>query len=240
MVRMGKSAPRSPTKSKRCRPDQGIQGSPTELTDLGFQRAHLPRGEQAGQDSPMDGVQRRVLEDQHPGGDLDVGFDELEHRTARRTERLAIEEAALNVLESTESVEVVGLVVVDGSLVVQAPVHGIGVGVDLRVIRVVGEVGRRVCHVISRCLPGRSRTLCELVVARLADRLYLWTKRRTRQERLVPLEQFQLHRRVRTPEPAGCGPSRGRPRMRNATPDHAALRGDQRLFWTCRPSRAMA
>ena len=83
----------------------------------------------------------RVLEDDRAGRDLEVALDELEHRALGRAVGPPVHQAALDVVEAAERIEVVLLVVVERALVAQSPPDRIGVRVDLEVVRVVVEVG---------------------------------------------------------------------------------------------------
>jgi hypothetical protein len=60
---------------------------------------------------------RRCLEDQQPWWHLDARLDDLEDPTASGDERLVVAEAALDVVEAADRVEVVRLVVVERCLV---------------------------------------------------------------------------------------------------------------------------
>jgi hypothetical protein len=68
---------------------------------------------------------------------VDVGLDHLEDRAAPGDVRLAIEQAALDVVEAADRVKVVLLVVVERRLLAETPEHRIGIGRDPDVVRVV-------------------------------------------------------------------------------------------------------
>ena len=139
ITRIGICAPRSATKSKPPVPTSGSRLRGAELADLRLERGHPPRREHAGQQAPVDGVDRRVLEDEHARRHLDVGLDQLEDPASARDVGLAVDEAPLDVFVAADRVEVVLLVVVERRLLAQAPEHGVRIGVDLDVVRVVGD-----------------------------------------------------------------------------------------------------
>jgi CBS domain-containing protein len=91
----------------------------------------------------MDGVGGRVLEDDHPGRHLDVCLDQLENPAPARDERVPLDEAALDVLETAHRVEVVRLVVVERRRLPQPAEDGVGILSDVDVVRVVVDVARR-------------------------------------------------------------------------------------------------
>ena len=72
--------------------DKGIQTVSTEFADLGFEVADLARREHASQQFAVHVVDRRVLEDDHAGRNVDVGLDQLDDRAAGRAERLVVDE----------------------------------------------------------------------------------------------------------------------------------------------------
>jgi hypothetical protein len=88
----------------------------------------------------VDGVYGRVLEDEHTGGHLDVGPDELDDAAPPGNEGLGVEIAPLDVGEPANRIEVVGLVVVERCLLPQAPEDRVRVGADVHVVRVVVHV----------------------------------------------------------------------------------------------------
>ena len=65
----------------------------------------------------MDGVARRLLVDERAGRHLEVGLDQVEEDAALAAERDLVDERGLDVLEATDRVEIVGLVVVERRLV---------------------------------------------------------------------------------------------------------------------------
>src|SRR5277367_4654402 len=83
---------------------------------------------------------RRVLEEDDARRDLHAALDELEDRSLARDVCAPFRTATLDVVESAERVEVVVLVVIEGCLVTQAFPHGVGIGVDLEVVRVVVQL----------------------------------------------------------------------------------------------------
>src|SRR4029079_2793814 len=70
-------------------------------------------------------------------------LDRLEHSTTGRAERRMVGEAGLDIVEAAQRPEVVGLVVVEGSLLAEPPERRVGVGVDRLVVRVVVDVAPR-------------------------------------------------------------------------------------------------
>ena len=88
----------------------------------------------------MDGVGRRVLEDDDAGRHLDVGLDQLEDPAASGDERVAVDRRALDVLVAAERVEVVRLVVVERRLLAEPAERRVRIGVDVDVVRVVVHV----------------------------------------------------------------------------------------------------
>ncbi len=95
------------------RADERVEACRAELAHERFERVHLLRGEHAGQQSSVHGVYRRILEDDHAGWHLEVGFDQFEDRTAPGDVRVAVLEPALDVVVAADGKEVVPLVVVE-------------------------------------------------------------------------------------------------------------------------------
>ena len=151
MTRIGICAPKSAMKSKPSGPDERIEAVGAELADLGLELGHAPRREGTRQQAAVDGVGRRVLEDDHARGDVDVRLDDLEDGALARDVRLRVEESLLHVLEPADRQEVVGVVVVERRLFAQPSVHGIRVSVDLDAVHVVVDVVAHVClHELGR------------------------------------------------------------------------------------------
>ena len=130
--------------------DDGIQTVRAEFADLGLQRGDLARREHAGQQLAVHVVERRVLEDDHAGRDVDVGLDQLDDGATGRTERLVVDDRVVDIGEPAERIEVVLLVVVQRRLFTDCPERLIGVGIDLHVVRVVIDAVRcSHCHRVS-------------------------------------------------------------------------------------------
>ena len=76
-------------KSNRVGSDERVEAAGAELADLGLERRHPPRREHPRQQAPVDGVHRRVLEDERARGHLDVRLDDLEDAALARDVVLA-------------------------------------------------------------------------------------------------------------------------------------------------------
>ena len=127
-------------KSNSSAPTSGSRHAGAELPDLRFEGGHPVGREHPGHQAPVDGVHRRVLEDEHPRGHLDVGPDELDDAAPPGDEGLVVEVAALDVGEPADRVEVVGLVVVERRLLPQPAEDRVRVGVDVHVVGVVVHI----------------------------------------------------------------------------------------------------
>ena len=88
----------------------------------------------------MDVVDRGVFEDQGPGRNLHAGLQNFQYHALGGAEGLVIDQCAVDVVESTQRVEVVGLVVVQRCVVAQPFEHRIRVSVEVGVPRVVVNV----------------------------------------------------------------------------------------------------
>ena len=93
IVRIGICAPRSAMKSKRSAADERVEAPCAEFADLRLQLRHPPRREDPREQAAVDGVGRRVLEDEDPRRHLDVRPDELEDAALARDEGLRVEQA---------------------------------------------------------------------------------------------------------------------------------------------------
>ena len=124
--------------------------------DLRLDGVHLARREHPRHQPAIGGVARRIVEDHHARRHLDVGLDQLEDRAVARDQPAVILQRRLDVVPTRDRPEVVLLVVVERLLVAHPLPHGIRIGVDLEVVRVVVEVGGRRGHVRN---PPRSRWL---------------------------------------------------------------------------------
>ena len=91
----------------------------------------------------MDVVDRRVLEDHDSGRHLDVGLDEFQYGAACRAVVLRIDQRLLNIVEPADGEEVVLLVVIERRFLAQPPLHGIRIRVNIAVVGVIRNVGRR-------------------------------------------------------------------------------------------------
>ena len=87
MTRIGIRRTEVEDEVETIRSDERIEDFGAQRADLGLERVHLRRREDPGQDTAVRGVERRVLEDEHAGRQLDVGFDQLEDAAAGRAER---------------------------------------------------------------------------------------------------------------------------------------------------------
>jgi hypothetical protein len=87
---------------------------------------------------------RWILEDENARRHLDTGLDEFEDSAPTGDEGGVVGQPSLDIVEATEGVEVVSVVVVQRSVVAQTTERRIGVCVDGDVVRVVVRVGRAV------------------------------------------------------------------------------------------------
>ena len=126
-------------------------------TDLRLERVHLLRGEDPGEHAAMRGVHGRVLHDEHPARRGVAGLDRLQHAAVRGAERVVVDEAALDVLEAAQRVEVVLLVVIERCFLAETPKHRVRIHVDVDVIGVEGDLAlRRDAHREERYSRGRT------------------------------------------------------------------------------------
>ena len=92
----------------------------------------------------MDVVDRRILEQDVSRRQfdpvLDDGLDDLEQHALGRAVRLPVGQPLLDIVEPTQRVEVVLVVVVERGLFPQPPPDRIGIVVDLEVVRVVVQI----------------------------------------------------------------------------------------------------
>ena len=140
-----------------ARTDERIERAGAELADLGLDGVHLLGREHARQQAAMDVVDRRVLEEDQPGRQLDVGANDLEDRPAARPVGLPVDQGAVDVGEAAQRVEVVLLVVVERRLVAQLLPDRVRIRVDLEVVRVVVDGAAADRHGCSR--PRRRFTM---------------------------------------------------------------------------------
>ena len=125
-----------------ARADERVEARCAELADLRFERVHLPRREHPRQQRSVHGVDRRILEDEDARRHLDVRLDQLDDAAPTGDVGLPVDESPFDVVEPADREEVVDLVVVERRLLAQPPVHGIRIGVDPDVVRVVVDVTR--------------------------------------------------------------------------------------------------
>ena len=124
-----------------ARADERVEHLGAEGPHLGLERLHLLRREDPGEQAAMEVVVRRVLEEDGPRRDLDVGLDDLEHRAAPRDVGLPVEHGGVDVVPAAQREELVLLVAVQRRLVAQPLPDRVRVGVDLEVVRVVVDLG---------------------------------------------------------------------------------------------------
>ena len=127
---------------------QRIESPGAERPRLRLDLGHPPRREHPAQEAPVQVVRRRVLEQDDPRRDLHPALDQLEDRSLPRDVGAPVGAAALHVVEPAQRVEVVLLVVIQRRLVAQALPHGVRIGIDVEVVRVVVQLAlRQVDHV---------------------------------------------------------------------------------------------
>ncbi len=120
--------------------DERVEALRAVLADLRLERVDLPGREHAREQAPVDGVRRRVLEDEDAGRHLDARLDDLEDAAPSRDVGVPVDQRALDVVVAAQRVEVVLLVVVERRLLPEPGEHRVGVGVDPHVVRVVRQV----------------------------------------------------------------------------------------------------
>ena len=141
MTRIGICAPMSAMKSK---PPAPISGSSERAQNsrIWSSSASIFFGVNTrDMQRPVDGVRGRILEQERARGNLEARLDQLEDPASRRAVRVAVDEAALDVLVAAHGVEVVRLVVVERRLLAEAAEHRVRIGVDRDVVGVVVDVG---------------------------------------------------------------------------------------------------
>src|SRR5262245_9791134 len=104
-------------------------------------------------------VQRRVLEEDHAGRELDVAADQLEQRAPRGAVRPPLGETGCHVLVATQDPELVLLVAIERRLVAHPPPDRMRIGVDLEVVRVVVDLGHLATTSARRGTAGWSSTV---------------------------------------------------------------------------------
>ncbi len=136
-------------KSKPPRADERVERARRVGPDLGLDGGQPARREDPAEQSAVQVVVGRVLEDEHARRHLDLGLDDLEHRPLGRAVGLPVDEGLLDVVVAAQRVEVVLLVEVEGRLVAQPLPHWVGVGVDVEVVGVVVRRGRGRGHLVA-------------------------------------------------------------------------------------------
>ena len=99
--------------------DERVEAADAELAHLVLERGHAPRGEHPRHEPAVHRVDRRVLEQDHAGRELDAGLDDVEDVAAGVRERLPVDERLLDVGVARQRPEVVALVVVDRRLLAE-------------------------------------------------------------------------------------------------------------------------
>ena len=92
----------------------------------------------------MEVVVGRILEDDRPTRDVHAALDQLEEGALGRAVRPPVDKRLFDVVEPAQRVEVVALVVVEGTLLAQPLPDRVGVGVDLEVVNFSAEYKDRV------------------------------------------------------------------------------------------------
>ena len=156
MVRIGIWAPRSAMKSKPPLPTSGSRVRAQNSRILGS-RAFILRGVNT-RDSrlPVDVVVRRVLEDDGARGHLDVGLDQLEQGALAGDVGLPVDEATARRRRTGSGRRSRSARCSRAGLVPQALPDGIGIGVDLEVVRVVVDARSRSWSSVSPISDGRA------------------------------------------------------------------------------------
>ena len=130
-------------------PDERVKSPGRIRADLGFDRSQAPGREHAAQESTVQVVIRRVFKDEHARRQFEVRLDDLYDRAFGRAVGLPFDTAALDVGVAADGVELVFVVVEERRFVAQPLPHGVRVGVDLEVVRVVIRRGRDCGHLVS-------------------------------------------------------------------------------------------
>ena len=114
-----------------------VERTGAEAPRLRLDLGHPLRREHPAQETSVQIVGGRVLEQDDPRRDLHPALDELEDRPPTRDVGGPVRTAASDIVEPAQRVEVVLLVVVERRLVTHPLPHRIRVGVDVEVVRVV-------------------------------------------------------------------------------------------------------
>ncbi len=120
-----------------ARADQRIEGAGTELPHLPLERLHLARREDARQQTPVQVMLRRILEDEDAGREIEAALDQLQQSAFGGAVRIPGDQSALHVVEAAQREEVVAFVVVKRLLFAQPPPDRVRVGIDVEVVRIV-------------------------------------------------------------------------------------------------------
>ncbi len=134
--------------------DDRVEAAGAELAGLVFECIDLAGSEHPGQQFAVDVVEGRVLEDQDARRHLHARPDQLEDGATRGAEGLVVHQGFVDIGEAADRVEVVLRVVVQRLLFTQTREHGVGVGVELDVVRVeVDFILRTGCHGVASRRP---------------------------------------------------------------------------------------
>ena len=122
MTRMGSIEASSSMMSNPPEPTSGSRHLTQNVAHLVLERRHAPRREDPGHEAAVHRVDRRVLEQDHAGRQVDAGLDDVEDVAAGVGEHLPVDERLLDVGVARQRPEVVALVVVGRRLLAEAGV----------------------------------------------------------------------------------------------------------------------
>ena len=91
--------------SKPSEPTSGSRQRTQNVADLVLERGHPPGREDPGHEAAVHGVQRRVLEEDHAGRQLDAGLDDVEDVAAGVGERLPVRRSAFSTSACRDSAQ---------------------------------------------------------------------------------------------------------------------------------------
>ena len=129
--------------------DEGIEAADAVAADLILELGHPFRREDPRQKPTLGRVDRGILEHHHALGQRDVRLDDVEDVAVGAGEHPPVHQRPLDILVPGEKPEVVALVVIDRRLVAEPGIGGVGVRVDLDVVRVVVHARIRDDHVLA-------------------------------------------------------------------------------------------
>ncbi len=141
---------------------QGLGGSFEEGADTVLNGADGPWGEEPGHEPPVNGVERRILEDEKSGGQIDPRRSDLVDAALGRAECVTIGEDLGDVIEPCQGPEVVLLVSIDRRLVAHTSVHGVRRRVKVPVVHVEVDVCGRHGHGQTPCSARNSGVFADL------------------------------------------------------------------------------